>query len=62
MPIKETAFQAVKKVYSITSVLQHFDPNKEYIVETDVSDYVTETVLSQPNHEGILHPVAFIPC
>ena len=29
-------------------------------METDASDYVSGTGLSQPDHEGILRPVAFM--
>ena len=61
-PIEETAFQAIKKAFSGAPVLLHFDPDKECTVETDASDYVSGAVLSKPDHEGILHPVAFISC
>jgi hypothetical protein len=39
--------------------LSHFDPDKEIIVETDASDYVSAGILSQYDDQGILHPVAF---
>ena len=59
-PIEEMAFQAIKKAFSSALVLLHFDPDKECIVETDASDYVSRAVLSQPDREGILRPVAFM--
>ena len=31
-------------------------------METDASDYVSGVVFFQPDHEGILHPVAFTSC
>ena len=34
MSIKKTTFQAIKKAFSTASVLQHFDLNKKFIVET----------------------------
>ena len=37
----------------------HFDFDKDVIVETDASDYVSTGVLSQYGEDGILHPVAF---
>ena len=37
----------------------HFDFDKDVIVETDASDYVSAGVLSQHGKDGILHPVAF---
>ena len=59
-PIEKTAFQAIKKAFSSASMLLHFDPDKECTVETDASDYVSGAVFSQPDHEGILCPVAFM--
>ena len=61
-PIKETAFQAIKEAFSNAPVLLHFDPDKECTVETDASDYVSRAILSQPDHESILCPVAFMSC
>ena len=40
-------------------ILHHFDPSKQYFVETDLSDYVNADVLSQLNDKGVLHPVAY---
>ena len=62
MPIKEAAFQAIKKAFTTLPVLQYFNSNKECTVETDSSDYVPAAVLSQPDNEDILQPVAFMSC
>ena len=59
---EESAFQAIKKAFSTALVLQHFDSDKECTVEIDASDYVFAVVLSQPVHEGILRPMAFMSC
>ena len=40
-------------------VLRHFDLDKEIIVETDASDYVSVGMMSQYDADGILHPIAF---
>ena len=40
-------------------ILRHFDLNEQCFVETDSSDYVNASVLSQPDNNGILHPVAY---
>ena len=40
-------------------ILWHFDPNEQCFVETDSSDYVNASVLSQPDNNGIFHPVAY---
>ena len=47
-------------MFSTAPILQHFDSEKECVVETDASDYISGAVLSQPDHEGVLHPVAFL--
>src|SRR5947209_17113903 len=49
----------LKNAFTSASILAHFDPNKEILVEADASDYVSAEVLSQRDDEGILHPVAF---
>ena len=59
---KETAFQAIKKVFSITPVLQHFDSDKECTVKADASNYILAVVFSQLNHGGTLRPVVFTSC
>jgi len=40
-------------------ILAHFDPSKPVIIETDASDFVLDTVLSQRDEENRLHPIAF---
>ena len=40
-------------------ILRHFDPNEQCFVETDSSNYMNASVLSQPDDNGILHPVAY---
>ena len=40
-------------------VLAHFDPDKEILIETDASDYISVEVMSQYDSNGILHLVAF---
>ena len=47
-------------MFSTTPILQYFDLEKECVVETDTSDYVSGAVLSQPDHEQVLHPVTFL--
>ena len=57
---EQCLFESIKKVFSTALMLQHFDLEKECVVETDTSDYVSGAVLSQPDHEGVLRPVAFL--
>ena len=49
----------LKRAFTTAPVLAHFDPNKEILVETDASNYVSTEILSQRNKKGVLHPVAF---
>lgn len=53
------AFDYLKHCFTTAPILCHFDPEKEIIVETDASDYVSAGILSQYNSDGVLHPVAF---
>ncbi|ODM16166.1 hypothetical protein SI65_08600 [Aspergillus cristatus] len=55
----ELSFKALKKAFTTAPVLRLFDWNKEVILETDASDYVSAGVLSQYDGDGVLHPVAF---
>ena len=57
---EQHTFESIKKAFSTAPILQHFDPEKECVVETDASDYISGAVLSQPDHEEVLHPVAFL--
>ena len=57
---EQCLFESIKKVFSTAPILQHFDLEKECVVETDTSDYISGAVLSQPDHEGVLHSVAFL--
>jgi len=54
----EKAFQLLKTSFTSAPILRHFNPDLEIIVETDASDYVSASIMSQ-YHDAILHPVAF---
>ncbi|TPX54573.1 hypothetical protein PhCBS80983_g05887, partial [Powellomyces hirtus] len=58
-PATESAFQRLKSAFTTAPILVHADPQKPFIVETDASDFALGAVLSQPDHENNLHPVAF---
>jgi len=53
------AFDTLKRAFTTAPTLRHFDHDRQIIVETDASDYVSAGVLSQYDDDGILHPVAF---
>jgi hypothetical protein len=46
---------------SFTTALahHHFDRETEVIIQADGSDYVSAIVLSEPNDEGVFHPVTY---
>jgi hypothetical protein len=49
----------LKTAFTTAPFLRRFDYDRDVIVETDASDYVSAGVLSQYDDDGILHPVAF---
>jgi transposase InsO family protein len=53
------AFQQLKTVFTTAPVLAHFHPDRPSTVETDASDFAIAAVLSQPDSNSIMHPVAF---
>ena len=56
---QQLAFEELKQRFTSAPVLAHFDFDRDVVVETDASDYVSAGVLSQYDDAGILHPVAF---
>ena len=42
------------------AVHRHFDHEREVIIETDSSEYVSGGVISQYDDGGVLHPVAYV--
>jgi len=45
--------------FTTAPALRHFDQEREVIIETDASNYVSAGVLSERDDEGVLHPVAY---
>ena len=58
-PEQQAAFTQLKEAFTCTPILRHFDVNRNVIVETDASDYVSAGVLSQYDTDGVQHPVAY---
>ena len=56
---QQLAFEEHKRRFTTAPILAHFDFERDVIVETDASDYVSAGVLSQYGEDGILHPVAY---
>ena len=59
MPECQTPIDTLKTAFTTAPILRHFVYDREIIVETNASDYVSGGILSQYEDEGILHPVAF---
>jgi hypothetical protein len=53
------AFDTLKATFTSAPVLAHFDPDRDVIVETDASDYVSASMLSQYDDNNVLHPMAY---
>jgi hypothetical protein len=53
------SFEALKQAFTWHRSFHHFDNDREVIVETDASNYVYASIISQHDDEGVLHPVAF---
>jgi hypothetical protein len=56
---QQQAFDTLKEAMMTEPILQHFDPAKPVTIETDASDYAIGAVCSQPDENGVLHPVAY---
>jgi len=56
---QQLAFETMVPAFTTAPALRHFDYEREIIIETDASDYVSAGVLSQRDDEGVLHPVAY---
>jgi hypothetical protein len=53
----ELAFWKLKKAFTDALILQHFDPQKPIIVQTDASTFAIASILNQFDGFGILRPV-----
>jgi len=53
------AFETMVEAFTTAPILRNIDHEKEVIIETDASDYVSARVLSHSDDEGLLHSVAY---
>ena len=58
-PQCQQAFDALRRALTTAPVLILPDPNKDYILHSDASDYAMGEVLMQADDDGHLHPVAY---
>ena len=53
------AFNTLINHFTSPTILRFFDFSQTAVLETDASDFAIAAILSQPDSEGTLHPVAF---
>ena len=58
-PEQQKAFDNFKVAFTTAPILLHYDPDKQAVVKTDVSDYVTAGVFFQYDDNGQLKPVVY---
>ena len=58
----QDAFNSLKKAFIFISILTHWIPDAQLIVETDTSDYALAAILSIVNKDNEVHPVVFYSC
>ena len=56
---QQAGFETLKTAMVTEPILQHFDLERPVPIETDASDYAIGAICSQPDDNGILHPVAY---
>jgi hypothetical protein len=55
----QQAFENIKLAMVSQPILHHFEPTRPLTLEMDTSDYAIGAVCSQPDQEGILHPLGY---
>jgi len=56
---QQESFDGLKTCFTTAPILHWFDYDRDIVVETDASDFVSTAVLSQYHDEGTLQPMAF---
>ena len=55
----QASFDKLKSLFTSTPILCHFDPELPTTVHADSSGFAISGIVSQPDADGILHPIAF---
>jgi len=53
------AFNTLKQAFTSTSILMHWVPDTQLVVETNASDYAFAAILSIMTKNNEIHPIAF---
>jgi hypothetical protein len=56
---EQEAFTTIKSALCSDSILRHYDPATELVLQCDASSIGDGAVLLQPRHDGSLQPVAY---
>jgi len=56
---QQLALETMVTAFITAPVVRHFDHDREVIIETEASEYVSAGVLSQYDDDGVRHPVAY---
>jgi len=56
----QVSFDGLKTHFTMSPILRRFDHDRDIVVDTDASDFVSAAILLQYDDDGILHPVAFL--
>lgn len=54
------AFEKLKRLFAQEPILQHLDPEQQFIIQTDGSDVAMVVVLLQRDSKGKLLPCAYV--
>ena len=55
----QMTFNILKKTFTSDVIFCHYNSNHKIVIETDTSDYMSESILSQYNEKGVLHSVIY---
>jgi hypothetical protein len=58
-PACQEAFDQIKSRMTEAPILQHPNPDRPFVIETDASNFGVGAVLLQEGDDGTMHPVAF---
>ena len=61
-PEQQKAFDNLKIAFTTALILLHYDPNKQTVIKTDASDYMTAGIFFQYDDNGQLKPVVYFFC
>jgi hypothetical protein len=58
-PDAQASFDALKRALSSAQVLHTFDPSRRAVLTTDANSVAVAAILTQPDDEGLQHPIAY---